>query len=170
LIARPFRNRLVQNSQEGAMRLFIMLAVVTLSGCIPAPGTTRLDSAQTVDIASANTQLTLQRATNGIALPLRHSPALQAAAQVHAEDLAATGGLSHVGRDGSTVTDRVRRSGYDACRTAENVASGQPDIRSTIASWMASPGHRANILDPQVTDFGFAEVGTTRVLVLARPC
>jgi len=35
---------------------------------------------------------------------------------------------------------------------------------------MASPGHRANILDPQVTDFGFAEVGTTRVLVLARPC
>ena len=152
------------------MRLAALLILVLIPACVPAPGTTRVGSAQTVDIASANTQLSFQRATSGIAMPLRHSPALQAAAQAHADDLAASGGLGQTGRDGSNVTDRVRRSGYDACRTAENVAQGQPDIRNTIASWMASPGHRANILDPQVTDFGFAEVGTTRVLVLARPC
>ncbi len=153
-----------------AKPLILILAIAALTACAPSAGTTRLSAGQTVDIASANTQISVQRAGAGIVRPLIHSPALQAAAQAHADDLNRTGTLSHTGSDGSTLMARVNRAGYDACVAAENVAAGQPDVRSTISDWMGSPGHRANLLNPQVTQFGFAQTGDTRVLVLARPC
>jgi uncharacterized protein YkwD len=68
------------------------------------------------------------------------------------------------------VQTRVRRAGYQACLVAENIARGQSDIRSVLADWMTSPGHRSNILNPQVTQYGFAGAGSVWVLVLARPC
>jgi uncharacterized protein YkwD len=63
-----------------------------------------------------------------------------------------------------------RRAGYRSCLTAENIARGQPDIRSVVADWMNSPGHRSNILNAQLTQYGFAQAGSVWVLVLARPC
>lgn len=39
---------------------------------------------------------------------------------------------------------------------AENIAMGQPDCPSVIASWMGSPGHRANILNPSYRRMGAA--------------
>jgi uncharacterized protein YkwD len=137
---------------------------------MPAPGTERVSAGETVDIASAGAQLSFQRAQNGIIRPLVYSPALQAAAESHAEYLSRTGNFSHDGAGGSSVADRVRRAGLRSCLTAENIARGQPDVRSVIASWMSSPGHRANILNAQVTQYGMAQAGSVWVLVLARPC
>lgn len=151
-------------------RLLALFIALALAACTPAPGTQRVSAGASVDIASAGTQLSVQRAGGGIIRPLGHSPALQAAAQAQADDLAAMNQLSHIGADGSTLTDRLRRAGFNACAAAENVGSGTPDIRSTIAGWMGSPDHRANILNPQMTQFGFAGSGSTWVLVLARPC
>jgi uncharacterized protein YkwD len=151
-------------------RILILCLVAAVAACAPRPGTERLSAGTTVDIASAGTQLSVQRAGQGIIRPLIHSPALQAAAQAQADDLAAAERLGHLGADGSTLTDRLQRAGYTACTSAENVARGTPDIRSTVATWMGSAGHRANILDPAVTQFGFAGTGQTWVLVLARPC
>jgi uncharacterized protein YkwD len=152
------------------LRILAFLTVLGLAACAPPPGTERLSAGSTVDIGSAGTQLSFQRAGGGMIRPLSHSPALQAAAQAQADDLALTNRLGHLGSDGSTLSDRLRRSGYSACAAAENVASGTPDIRSTIARWMDSPDHRANILNPQMTQFGFAGTRDTWVLVLARPC
>lgn len=151
-------------------RLLALFFAAALAACTPAPGTQRVSAGTSVDIASAGTQLSVQRAGGGIIRPLGHSPALQAAAQAHADDLAISGQLGHTGSDGSSLSDRIRAAGFNACAAAENVASGTPDIRSTIANWMASPDHRANILNPTVTQFGFASSGGTWVLVLARPC
>lgn len=151
-------------------RIPALFLMSLLAACAPAPGTERLSAGSTVDIASAGTQLSFQRAGGGIIRPLVHSPALQAAAQAQADDLRDADRLGHIGADGSTLAERLRRSGYVACASAENAANGTPDIRSTIARWMDSPDHRANILDPQMTQFGFAGSGETWVLVLARPC
>jgi uncharacterized protein YkwD len=147
-----------------------LLLTLALSACTPAPGTERVSAGQSVDIASAGTQLSVQRAQNGLVRPLGYSPALQAAAENHAQYLSRTGNFSHNGAGGSTVQSRVRRAGYQACIVAENIARGQPDIRSVVAEWMSSPGHRANILNPQVTQYGFAGAGSVWVLVLAGPC
>jgi uncharacterized protein YkwD len=151
-------------------RILALVLIATLAACAPQSGTERLSAGSTVDIASAGTQLSLQRAGGGIIRPLIHSPALQAAAQAQADDLRDAARIGHLGADGSTLSDRLRRAGYTACASAENVANGTPDIRSTIARWMDSPDHRANILNPQVTQFGFAGAGDTWVLVLACPC
>jgi uncharacterized protein YkwD len=151
-------------------RILALALLLGVSGCATAPGTERLSAGATVDIASAGTQLSARRAGQGIVRPLIHSPALQAAAQAQADDLAAADRLGHLGADGAQLSQRLSRAGYDACVSAENVARGAPDIRRTIAQWMDSPEHRANILDPSVTQFGFAGTGQTWVLVLARPC
>ena len=152
------------------LRSLALLAALSLASCAPPPGTERLSAGAMVDIGSAGTQLSLQRAGGGMIRPLAHSPALQAAAQALADDLAVSNRLGHLGSDGATLSERLRRAGYLACAAAENVASGTADIRSTIARWMDSPEHRANILNPQMTQFGFASSGQTWVLVLARPC
>jgi uncharacterized protein YkwD len=151
-------------------RILILCLAAGLAACAPGPGAERLSAGATVDIASAATQLSARRAGQGIIRPLIHSPALQAAAQSQADDLATAERLGHVGTDGSSLQDRLQRAGYTACTSAENVARGTPDIRTTIATWMDSADHRANILDPSVTQFGFAGTGQTWVLVLARPC
>jgi uncharacterized protein YkwD len=155
-----------------AAALLGVVLLAALAACAPAPGTERMSAGRSLDIASAGAQLSLTRAGAGVVRPLLHSPALQAAAQAHADDLARTGrGLSHRGSDGSDLQTRLRRAGVTACAAAENLAQGTPDIRSTLAQWMASDAHRANILNPQVTQFGLARgAGGIWVLALARPC
>lgn len=152
------------------IRHLALALALALSACATAPGTERLTAGETVDIASAGAQLSARRAGQGLVRPLIHSPALQAAAQLQADDLATAERLGHIGADGSTLSERLSRAGFSACASAENVAAGTSDIRSTIARWMDSPDHRANILDPRMTQFGFAGTRQTWVLVLARPC
>ncbi len=79
------------------------------------------------------------------------------------------GYFSHRSANGDTLGERVRAQAYRYCMVAENIAKGQPNERSAIESWMQSPGHRRNILDSGVTEYGMAGVGDVWVLVLARP-
>lgn len=101
---------------------------------------------------------------------LTRSAALDAAAEAHATDLAGQGRLSHQGRDGSDVTDRVRAQGVNACFVAENIAMGQSSDDRTFTDWANSPPHRRNMVHRRARQFGFANAGTIRVLVLAAPC
>jgi uncharacterized protein YkwD len=61
--------------------------------------------------------------------------------------------MSHTGSDGSGLATRVDRVGYSWSRLAENVAYGYGDVASVVAGWMASAGHRTNILSSN-SDFG----------------
>ena len=144
--------------------------IALLVSCMPQPQAERLTVTETAGVASIGAQLSVLRAGAGIVRPLGYSPALQAAAQAQADHLSRTGGLSHVGPGGSSAQTRARRAGYRACLIAENVARGQPDAASVLADWMASSGHRANILNAQVTQYGFARAGSVWVLKLARMC
>lgn len=58
--------------------------------------------------------------------------------------------MSHTGSDGSTLAVRVDRVGYGWRSVAENVAAGYPDAAGVMAGWMASDGHRGNILSANV--------------------
>jgi uncharacterized protein YkwD len=48
--------------------------------------------------------------------------------------------------------------GCHATRAAENLARGYTTADRTVAAWMASPGHRANILDRLLNRIGVAAV------------
>jgi uncharacterized protein YkwD len=87
---------------------------------------------------------------------LRWSATLERAALAHAHDMAARGALSHAGSDGSTPPQRVTRVGYVWSATGENVAAGQRDSESVVKSWLASPGHCANLMSPDYTEMAVA--------------
>jgi uncharacterized protein YkwD len=84
---------------------------------------------------------------------LRVDDRINIAAQQHSADMANRGTMSHVGKDGSRFTDRLHSAGYPR-PGAENIAYGQPTAASVVAAWMASPGHRRNILNCAYTATG----------------
>jgi uncharacterized protein YkwD len=71
--------------------------------------------------------------------------------------------FSHVWRDGSTFVDRSEAAGYQQ-PAGENIAWGYRTAPEVMNAWMASPGHRKNILNCKAKSFGagvaFAADGT----------
>jgi uncharacterized protein YkwD len=95
-----------------------------------------------------------ERAQQG-ARPLAPNERLEHAAQAHTESMAFGDYFEHVGPRGDTLLSRVRASGYMyssrlTYEVGENIGWGtlwEATPRAIVAAWMASPGHRANILD-----------------------
>jgi uncharacterized protein YkwD len=90
--------------------------------------------------------------------PLVLDPLLGNAAAAHARDMAGRGRMSHEGSDGSTPQVRITRAGYPWRLAAENVAAGQTTVDEVIATWLASPGHCANIMNAELRQMGIAFV------------
>ena len=95
-----------------------------------------------------------QRQQNGCATALVRSPQLAAAASAHSQDMALQDLFSHTGSDGSTMLSRIAATGYSYSQLAENVAAGYATPEDVVASWMKSPGHRANILNCDLRELG----------------
>ncbi|MSO77152.1 MAG: CAP domain-containing protein [Alphaproteobacteria bacterium] len=100
-------------------------------------------------------QVNVHRLAQGLG-PLARHPALTAAALAHAADMAETHNLSHRGCDGSELGDRLHRAGYGFRRAAENVAAGPETPEQAVDLWMASEGHRRNMLIADLTEAGAA--------------
>jgi uncharacterized protein YkwD len=86
------------------------------------------------------------------------SPELTEAAKEHSRDLAKWDRISHYGSDGSNPWDRVKRTGYNAKLTAENVGTGQINFKEVLRGWEESPGHNKNLLTPDARNMGIALV------------
>jgi uncharacterized protein YkwD len=95
-----------------------------------------------------------QRQQNGCATMLVLSPQLTAAASAHSQDMALHDLFSHTGSDGSTMVSRIVATGYSYSQLAENIAAGHDTAEAVVASWMKSPGHRANILNCSLRELG----------------
>jgi hypothetical protein len=52
--------------------------------------------------------------------------------------------------------DRLAAAGYNWQAYGENLAFGQRDAARAVADWMASEGHRANIVNTTFTEIGAA--------------
>jgi uncharacterized protein YkwD len=98
-----------------------------------------------------------ERVAQGLSL-LRWDEALANAARNHALLMAQRNTLSHQFAGEAALQDRGRLSGARFTEIAENVAEG-PSADVIHASWMHSPPHRANLLDPELTAVGIAVVG-----------
>ncbi|KAL3674243.1 hypothetical protein V7S43_000201 [Phytophthora oleae] len=82
------------------------------------------------------------------------SSKLQSSAQKHSNDMATNNFMSHTGSDGSSMKERITATGYAWTAIAENVAAGQKDVAAVMESWMASAGHKKNILSTTYKMFG----------------
>ncbi len=88
--------------------------------------------------------------------PLKQAAALERAALAHAQDMAARSYIGHKGPDGSMPADRATQAGYAWVSIAENVAAGQTTAEEVVNTWLASPGHCANLMNPRYSDTGVA--------------
>jgi uncharacterized protein YkwD len=108
--------------------------------------------------------LNAERTSRGLSV-LSPDRQLQRAALGHGGDMVDHQYFAHEGRDGSQPAERIRSAGYlsggGAWRIGENLAWGTGDLatpRAIMAAWMNSPGHRANILQPQYRQIGFGVI------------
>ncbi|WP_207265106.1 CAP domain-containing protein [Pseudomonas sp. GW101-3H06] len=88
--------------------------------------------------------------------PLTWNATLATAAETHSRSMANNNYFDHKDRDGRTPGDRAELAGYDFQQIGENIAAGQDSVRKVVDGWLTSPGHCANLMNPQFRDLGAA--------------
>lgn len=110
--------------------------------------------------------------------PLRLDARLTRAAEARMQDMTDGEWWSHDSPDGTPPFVWITASGYNYVAAAENLAAGFETARLLVESWMESPGHRANILNPMYGDCGIAVIegrtdrrasGKSIVVLFGRP-
>jgi len=86
------------------------------------------------------------------------SQPLTVAAYFHSANMANYNFFSHTDLDGNDFSTRAYTQGYSGSARSENIAAGQTGVVSVMQSWLSSPGHCRNIMDPSVKEVGAAVV------------
>ena len=84
------------------------------------------------------------------------NPKLVAAAQAKADDMAAKGYFAHETPEGHDSWHWFRLTDYEYAYAGENLAVNFSASADVEKAWMASPTHRANILNDRYTEIGIA--------------
>jgi hypothetical protein len=113
-----------------------------------------LGYATDVSIAQLLLDTNTERLANSLG-SLALSDKLTQAAQAKADDMAARDYWSHNTPEGNPPWIFFTNAGYQYQTAGENLAYGFDTSSNAIAGWMASPGHRANILNTTYTEVGF---------------
>ncbi len=110
-----------------------------------------------LDAAAAASMISGYRANNG--LPAVELDAdLMRLAQSQADVMAKRDKLDHGA--GKPFVQRLKASGYDAKRAAENISAGYHTLAEAFSGWRDSNPHRANMLLTGATRMGIAAVYT----------
>lgn len=110
-------------------------------------------------VAQVVTLVNAERAKQG-AGPLQANDNLMRSAQDYSVILGQGTCFEHTCAPVPELRNRVTNAGYGGfSRIGENIAAGDQTAEAVVASWMTSPGHRANILNPEFKEIG---VGVTR--------
>lgn len=89
--------------------------------------------------------------------PLGSNATLDIVAKIRLEDMFAKQYFEHVSPTGDSASKEAERADYDYLAIGENIALGNfEDDEVLVAAWMASPGHRANILSTKFGEIGIA--------------
>lgn len=144
---RPVRRGLIGAS------VLVAFSKSAFANPIPSPDTT----ANRRVVAEAIAGIVQQRLLNGLG-GLEEHPLLTECANAYALALSTTSCMGH--ECGSTLTERLRKSGYSYSRCAENLAWGYGCADLVVTGWMGSSGHRKNILTPELREIGLAVVAS----------
>ncbi|HXX08742.1 MAG TPA: CAP domain-containing protein [Pseudolabrys sp.] len=110
-----------------------------------------------LDAAAAASMISGYRTNNGLPT-VELDPELMRLAQAQAEIMAKKDKLDHGA--GKPFVQRLKASGYDAKRAAENISAGYHTLAEAFSGWRDSNPHRANMLLGGATRMGIAAVYT----------
>jgi uncharacterized protein YkwD len=154
-----------------------VLTVLPTTGVALGAGDPRATSASCADTSLVPTRanatrveaatlclINVQRQVHG-RRALRANADLARSAAAHSEDMVSENYFNHVSPAGETPLERIKASTYLPVKAAylvgENIALGTAQLSTPtaiVASWMKSPDHRANILNPDFRDTGVGVV------------
>lgn len=130
-----------------------------------------------ITAATVTALMNEQRAEAGVG-PLRLDSRLTRAAESRMQDMIDGEWWSHQSPDGTSPFVWMTAASYNYVAAAENLAAGFETARLLVDSWIESPGHRANILNPMYADCGIAIIegrtdrrgqGKSIVVLFGRP-
>ena len=88
--------------------------------------------------------------------PVTWNGYLANAARAHALDMAVNGYFAHTSPTQGGIDTRANTAGYtDWKELGENIAAGQ-NLNTVMTAWLASPGHCATLMDPNLKEVGLA--------------
>jgi uncharacterized protein YkwD len=90
------------------------------------------------------------------ASPLVWNATLGTAAETNSRAMANGNFFAHQDLDGRTPGDRAELAGYSGRQVGENIAAGLDATRTVVDGWLSSPGHCANLMNPQFSELGAA--------------
>jgi uncharacterized protein YkwD len=159
-----------------------LLALLTLAGCAadnyvpkgePSFYRNLAQPGAELDAAAAASMISGYRTNNGLPV-VTLDPELMRLAAAQAAVMAKRDRLDH--NAGKPFVARLKASGYDAKRAAENIGAGYHTLAEAFSGWRDSTPHRANMLLKGATRMGIAAVYTPRskykvywALILAEP-
>jgi uncharacterized protein YkwD len=147
------------------LALALTLAVSLTFLATPAAGNRAAAAKQHALDRQLLAQLNVLRARHGLR-PLHASGRLGAAATRHSFEMAERGYFAHSSADGTAFWKRVRyfypAAGFRRWSVGENLVWQSPQLTATgaIRAWMASPPHRANLLNPAWSEIGISAVAS----------
>jgi uncharacterized protein YkwD len=121
--------------------------------------------------------MNVYRAEAGLG-PLRLDAKLTRAAESRMQDMIDGAWWSHESPDGTPPFVWITAADYNYVAAAENLAAGFETAKLLVQSWIESPGHRANIMNPLYADCGIAIIegrtdrrgeGKSIVVLFGRP-
>lgn len=153
------------------MTHILTISLLLLSSMFQAPGP-RSQAFQKEMLAAVN-EVRAKGCTCGKmkmppAPPLKWNLQLQAAAEMHANDLKQHNFIAHKGSNGSKISDRVEKSGYKWAAVGENISWGARNISSAMRGWIDSPGHCKSLMNPSFREMGASQAGSFMVQVFGR--
>lgn len=152
--ANQFRPHVVR--WYGLTVLAVLVGVLFFGSNLASTGSV-LGTRATIGTTDLLRDTNVQRA-HGHESPLKLNDELSRAAFMKAQDMFKQQYWAHVAPDGTTPWAWFAKVGYNYAYAGENLAKNFPSADATVAAWMASPMHRANILNTHYTDVGFAVV------------
>lgn len=97
------------------------------------------------------------RKENGNLIALKENTRLDLSAEKKLQDMFAKQYFEHISPSGVGVGNLSEEEGYSYILIGENLAMGNfKDDQALVDAWMASSGHRANILNAHYTEIGVA--------------
>lgn len=149
--------------------LFAFGIIALLGSAVQATDFTTVTSTKSPGNVNASSLLSEARKAKGLSR-VTENPRLTNAAKKQTSDMISMKKLTHKGRNGNNVRDRIKAQGYKGCVFVENIAHTGGDVQSVFNIWMKSKPHKANIQNPKAKEYGISNSNGYWTLVLSGPC
>lgn len=149
-------NQLNRVGSKGRMKIFsLVFVLVIISASVLVVSSTGKTNASDITVEKVVELTNSSRADAGESVLVANSK-LSQAAEAKAEDMIANNYFSHTSPAGTTPWSWIQKENYDYIYAGENLAMDFHSAEKMEEAWMASPTHRANILNQNYHEIGTA--------------